>query len=138
VGDDLDALLAEAGAWAGRIDSTRGRRCLEALAAAVRALREELADARGEINRHHADFVRWEQMAADGAGLRAERDRLAAALRDAQELLREVIDESTIVAADVEPGSWWHRVQRTLVDSPEEQEADRNFGDHGEALSGEH
>jgi hypothetical protein len=99
-GDDLDALLAEADAWAGRIDSTRGRRCLENLAAAVRALREEnerhqkanlvravtnplweehegwIAD---YIGREDFDAIPW-RIAQGLTGVGTERDRLAAAL----------------------------------------------------------
>jgi hypothetical protein len=54
-------------------DPKRGPSRVEAL---IRSLRDALEDARAEIARHHADFARWEEMAARGAGLVEENARL--------------------------------------------------------------
>ncbi len=63
-------------------DRDRERQGAEGLAA-------ELADAQAEIRRHHADFERWEEMAAKGAQSLAERERLAARVAVLEKALAE-------------------------------------------------
>lgn len=64
------------------------RAVIEAMAEALGAALAEVEDLRAEVARHHADFERWEQMAADGAGKVA-----AIAARDA--LLDQALELTT-------------------------------------------
>jgi len=85
--DDLISRLREQHDWSLRTpcSETPPHDSPDLLAEAANALEDQAA----EIARHHADFVRWEEMAAKGAAatarlaeVEADRDRIVAYLRE--------------------------------------------------------